>query len=106
MSIMAQALLESVWIPPYMIVIGAKEMASKTISIRTREGTEYNNVDPDIFLERLKREAEDRVDLSLLSFHKPIPPKKPLRFSDAFKPKAVAPVVDISEASKATITFD
>jgi threonyl-tRNA synthetase len=47
---------------PYMVVIGEKEVSNNNISVRLRSGIQFS-IEPEKFLERLKYEAEERVDL-------------------------------------------
>jgi threonyl-tRNA synthetase len=48
---------------PYMVIIGENEVATHTLSIRFRSGSQVNGVDPEKFLERVRYEAEEYVDL-------------------------------------------
>jgi threonyl-tRNA synthetase len=46
---------------PYMIVVGAKEMESQTISIRTREGTKSFGVPLDSFFDQLAAQPQPQL---------------------------------------------
>jgi threonyl-tRNA synthetase len=41
---------------PYMVIVGKKEMASETISVRVREGGELKDVAIKDFIARVKEE--------------------------------------------------
>jgi threonyl-tRNA synthetase len=41
---------------PYMIIVGKKEMESRTLSIRGSDGSEMKGLTPDQFIEKLKEE--------------------------------------------------
>lgn len=45
---------------PYMIIIGDNEMKSQTISVRTRDGKQENNVSIDVFIQKLKEKIKNR----------------------------------------------
>lgn len=53
-----EAQLEKV---PYMLVIGAKEVEENTVAVRSRECAENETVDVDKFVERIKREVENKL---------------------------------------------
>ncbi len=54
---------------PYMIILGDQEVASKTVSLRLRNGQNLNNVAVDQFIQNIAKEIKDR---SLhLSYHSP-----------------------------------
>jgi threonyl-tRNA synthetase len=44
---------------PYMVIVGEKEQAAQTVSIRTREGTQENAIPRAKWMERLKKEVEE-----------------------------------------------
>jgi threonyl-tRNA synthetase len=46
---------------PYMIIVGEKEEAGKTISIRTREGTQENGLEMKSFLQRIHDEIQKKT---------------------------------------------
>jgi threonyl-tRNA synthetase len=45
---------------PYMIILGKKEVETRTISVRGRDGTEAKGVDPAAFLQDMAKEISDR----------------------------------------------
>jgi threonyl-tRNA synthetase len=45
---------------PYMLIIGDKEVESKRISVRTRDGKEFKDVEILRFLEKIKEEIRER----------------------------------------------
>ncbi len=51
---------------PYMLILGEKEQESKTVSVRTREGKEFNEVNLELFVEKLSKEISERSNV--LSF--------------------------------------
>ena len=53
-----EAQLEKV---PYMLVIGAKEVEDNTVAVRSRECAENETVEVDKFVERIKREVEEKL---------------------------------------------
>jgi threonyl-tRNA synthetase len=42
---------------PYMVVVGDREAAQRTLSPRLRDGTELKDLDIDTFVNRLKQES-------------------------------------------------
>ena len=53
-----EAQLEKV---PYMLVIGAKEVEDNTVAVRSRECAENESIEVDKFVERVKREVENKI---------------------------------------------
>lgn len=45
---------------PYMLIVGDREEAGKTISVRQRDGQQQNNVSPNAFLEHVRQRIESR----------------------------------------------
>jgi len=45
---------------PYLLVVGDKEVAANTFSVRTRSGTDLGSMVPETFIERLRIELESR----------------------------------------------
>lgn len=46
---------------PYMLIIGEKEVTSKTISVRVRETDQTENMTLPAFIDKIKKEIEERV---------------------------------------------
>ena len=44
---------------PYMIIVGEKEQAANTVSIRTRDNVQENGIPREKWLERLKKEIDE-----------------------------------------------
>ena len=53
-----QATLQKI---PYLGIIGDKEIESKTISIRTRDGKDLGTMDLSHFLQKVKEEIDKKV---------------------------------------------
>ncbi len=43
---------------PYLLVVGDKEVESRTVAVRTRSGEDLGTLTPDALLERLLQEIE------------------------------------------------
>ncbi|MCB0349185.1 MAG: threonine--tRNA ligase, partial [Bdellovibrionales bacterium] len=52
---------------PYMLIIGDKELETRTVSTRLRDGTNKNNLEINTFLQTLKQEVSERSSTSLIS---------------------------------------
>ncbi len=48
---------------PYMLILGEKEQESNTVSVRTKEGKEFNQVGIELFVEKLSREISERSNV-------------------------------------------
>jgi threonyl-tRNA synthetase len=48
---------------PYMLVVGEREAAEGTVSVRLRSGKDLGPMPIESFIERIKMEAETRRDL-------------------------------------------
>ena len=44
-----------------MLVIGAKEVEDNTVAVRSRECAENESIEVDKFVERVKREVENKI---------------------------------------------
>ncbi|MEX2353995.1 MAG: threonine--tRNA ligase, partial [Gammaproteobacteria bacterium] len=45
---------------PYVLIVGAKEVESNTVAVRTREGEDLGSIKPEDFVERLKNDIAYR----------------------------------------------
>ena len=46
---------------PYMIIVGEKDEAEGTVSVRTRAGIDEGALNPEAFIQRMKQEVEDKT---------------------------------------------
>jgi threonyl-tRNA synthetase len=46
---------------PYQIIVGAKEVATQTVSIRTRSGTDLGQMSLEVLIDRLKLEISSKI---------------------------------------------
>ncbi|HEY5347168.1 MAG TPA: threonine--tRNA ligase [Rhizomicrobium sp.] len=49
---------------PYMLVVGEREAAEGKVAVRLRSGTDLGGMTLESFMERIKKEAESRVDVA------------------------------------------
>ena len=46
---------------PYQIIVGAKEVATLTVSIRTRSGSDLGQMSLEVLIDRLKLEISSKI---------------------------------------------
>ena len=52
---------------PYTVIIGAEELSSGKLSVRTRSSKELKDIDLIEFIEKLKKESKERMNDSIFS---------------------------------------